>query len=68
MRVSWTEQRINDCIQNEVNEVRRLLSIIKDRKWNMNGYVLRHEGELLHIMIDWKINVNQRLPRTSYIK
>jgi len=56
---------------NEKNESRKILSTIKERRWNMIGHVLRHKEELLYIIIEGRINDGKRdrgRPRTSYVK
>ncbi|KAL4083941.1 hypothetical protein QTP88_029258 [Uroleucon formosanum] len=69
LRVSWVERRTNENVLNEINETRKILSTIKERRWNMIGHVLRHE-ELLYIIIEGKMNGkrDRGRPRTSYIK
>jgi len=68
--VSWTERRTNGNVLNEINEIKKILNTIKDRRWNMNDHVLRHKEELLYIIIEGKRNGKRERgrPRTSYIK
>jgi len=70
LRVSWVERRTNENVLNEINETRKILSTIKERRWNMIGHVLRHEEELLYIIIEGKTNGkrDRGRPRTSYIQ
>jgi len=69
-RVSWTERSTNENVLNGIKETRKILSTIIERGWNMIGHFLRHEEELLHIIIEGKMNGkrDQERPRTSYIK
>jgi len=67
--VSWTERRVNENILQEISETEKILNIIKKKKWNIIGHVLRHEKELLYIIIEWKINfvtVSKNLFRTIF--
>jgi len=61
---------LNENVLNEINETRKILSTVKERIWNMIGHVLRHEEELLYIIIEGKMNGkrDRGRPRTSYIK
>lgn len=38
-------------ILNEVNETRKILNTIKDKRLNRIGYILRHEDEIMPITI-----------------
>jgi len=68
--VSWTERRTNECVLNEINETKKILNTIKERRWNMIGHILRHEEELLYIIIEGKRNYKREggRPKISYIK
>ncbi|KAL4149828.1 hypothetical protein QTP88_003684 [Uroleucon formosanum] len=70
LRVSWVERRTNENVLNEINETWKILSTIKERRCNMIGHVLRHEEELLYIIIEGKMNGkrDRGRPRTSCIK
>jgi len=46
----WFRRKINDNIINAVNETKKILSMIKNRRWNIIGYVLRHKVVFLHII------------------
>jgi len=56
LRVSWTERRTNESVLNEINETRKILNTVEERRWNMIGHVLRREGELLYITTEGKRN------------
>jgi len=62
--------RTNENVLNEINETRKILSTIKERRWNIIDHVLGHEEELLHIIIEGKMNGkgDRGRLRTSYIK
>lgn len=48
MLPSWTERRTNENVLGETNEYRLMFKTIKVRRWNVAGYVLDRENELLY--------------------
>ena len=49
-RVSWMDKITNEEILNKVGEKRQLISVIRNRKKNWIGHVLRGEGLLREVM------------------
>lgn len=70
MQLSWTERKTTESVLHEINETRKILNTIKERKLNMIGHVLRHEKEFMYIIIEGEINgIRDRgRSRTSYIE
>lgn len=52
-------------ILNEVNETRKILNTIKDKRLNRIGYVLRYEDEIMPITIKDKWYSKRDRPRKS---
>lgn len=70
LSVSWIEHRTNESIVSEICEHIEILKDIRTRRWNMMGYILRHKNELIHRIIEGKIEgkSGQGCPRTSFVK
>jgi len=49
-------KKTHENVLNEIDETSKTLCTVKERKWNMIGHVLRHEEELMYIIIEGKIN------------
>jgi hypothetical protein len=50
--MSWIEHRTNKNILSEIEEQREILKVIRTKRWNMMGHILRHENELIHRIIE----------------
>jgi hypothetical protein len=50
--VSWIEHHTNKNILSEIEERREIFKVIRTRRWNMMGHILRHENKLTHKIIE----------------
>ena len=53
--ISWKRKISNEEVLKKANETRRLLNIVKRRKIEYFGHILRH-NEMLRVMVEGKIN------------
>jgi len=69
-RMSRIEHCTNESILREIDECREIFKSIRIRRWNMMGYIMRHENEQIHKnIIEGKVEGKrgQGCPRTSFI-
>jgi hypothetical protein len=67
LRVGWTEFLTNDSVLSEIGEPGGLLRSIKERRWKLIGFTLRHEEELHHKILEGQIESKRGRgrPRTT---
>lgn len=55
LHMSWTDPRTNESIFIEVHKHKEIFEIVKSRRWNMIGHILRYDKELLYRIIGGKL-------------